>query len=181
MKIALSAGHHPANPGAVYNSLKEHNVAARWCAVIGRLLGDAGAEVHHVATGPLKNKVDEVKFQGGMAGAFDLAVEIHFNACGDCGADGAETLYMPGSEKGRRAAEIIQREMAMAGARDRGVKEGWHKMEVGGTPNYFLAKTPCPAVIVEPAFLDGEFPMDQAEEEALCAAVAAGIVEACRD
>ena len=39
-------------------------------------------------------------------------------------------------------------------AKNRGAKEGWYRMDPNNGPDAFLAKTKCPAIIVEPFFLD---------------------------
>jgi hypothetical protein len=125
-------------------------------------LADRRVDVFLAPTGGLRNKVRAIN-----AEHCDLAIEIHFNACGNCGASGCETLYFPGSTKGKAAAEIMQQALVDAmGNRDRGVKEGWYKMDRPGVvdwygdedgdemPDYFLKATNCAALILEPEFIE---------------------------
>lgn len=181
-KIALSAGHNPKARGACHDDVCEHEVAAAWVSFIAQELpGDI--EVVFVPTGSLPQKVKAIN-----DAKCDLAIEVHFNACGGCGAEGCETLYYPGSASGRDAAYYLQAAMAGTGVRNRGVKEGWYRMDRPGVkdydgdkdgdeaPDYFLKATNCTALIVEPEFIDNydrfskiQLPMSRA--------IARGIVE----
>lgn len=144
-RIALGPGHSPPDFGACYRGLREHIEAVKVFVGLDRLLRD-GNMGHAVLElfGPLSAKVEEVN-----AWRPDIALELHFNAVApsDGGeARGAETLYFPGSEKGKALAERIQRALvSVCNLRDRGVKPR--------EDLYFLAKTACPAVIVEPLFI----------------------------
>lgn len=89
-----------------------------------------------------------------------LAAELHFNAGGTSATQGCETLYCPGSTKGLRAAQAFQKaylrtEERCNGVRtsDRGVKEGWYRMQKNGSIDYFLRATAMPAIILEPEFI----------------------------
>lgn len=99
-----------------------------------------------------------------------MAAEIHFNSAinanGKHVGSGCETLYYPGSAKGKIIAEEIQKAMRWSlGNKDRGIKEGWYRQDHPGrvdyhgdvegdeTILYFLEKTRCPAVIIEPEFI----------------------------
>ena len=182
MKIALSAGHWPRARGACSGEICEHEQAAYWCAKVAQAL-PSYVQVYHVPTGPLADKVADIN-----AAKCDFAIEIHFNACGGCGASGAETLYYPGSAEGKRAAEYLQRAMAGCGVRDRGVKEGWHRMDYPGRvdydgdvdgdekPDYFLRATNCTALILEPEFIENHHRFEELRPD-MCRAIAAGIVE----
>jgi len=166
-RIALSAGHWPQARGACSGGICEHEQAAHWCALIAQHLQDT-IEVFHVPTGPLPEKVANINAKN-----CDLAVELHFNACGGCGAEGAETLYYPGSSKGKAAAGYLQRAMVKCGVRSRGIKEGWYKQDYPGRvdyhgdidgdehPDYFLKATNCTALVLEPEFIDNHWKFDQ--------------------
>lgn len=167
MRVALSAGHWPQARGACAEGRCEHEEAAYWCSKIAQALPST-IEVFHVPTGPLRDKVEDVN-----AAHCDLAIEIHFNACGGCGAEGAETLYHPGSGSGKEAATYIQQAMAGCGVRSRGIKEGWYKMDYPGVVDfdgdvegdervdYFLQATNCTAVIIEPEFIENHHRFDR--------------------
>lgn len=158
MKIALSAGHYPDRQGAYYKGISEYLAMSR---LVLELLFTS-SDFRMVPTGTLPEKVKYIN-----SGSFDAAVELHLNACGGCGAKGCETLYYPGSSTGRAMAEWVQSVLPeKLGTRDRGAKEGWYRMDRPGvvdyygdkdgdeTPDYFLAKTAMPAIIMEPMFIE---------------------------
>jgi N-acetylmuramoyl-L-alanine amidase len=69
----------------------------------------------------------------------------------------------------------------LTGERDRGVKEGWYKMDQANGPDYFLSATKCPSVIVEGYFLDqladrGYYAGSPGYYQKLAFAVASGII-----
>ena len=66
---------------------------------------------------------------------------------------GSETLYYPGSDKGKALAEACQSALEELFPPNRGAKEGYYRMDPARGPDFFLAKTKCPAVIVEPEFV----------------------------
>jgi len=170
VKVALSAGHWPGARGACCDGLCEHEEAAYWCSKIAQYLPDT-IEVYHVPTGPLKDKVADINAQ-----YCDLAVEVHFNACGGCGASGTETLYCPGSVSGLEAARYVQAAMVTCGTRDRGTKEGWYKMDRANGADYFLRATNCTALILEPEFIEQHAKFD-ALRPVMTAAIARGICD----
>lgn len=161
--ILLGAGHYPESPGACFPSSNrdwcEHEEANRWVNAIAihlRLL----ESVIVYPTGPLGNKVAYINDRKA-----DLAVEIHFNSDPSGKGHGSETLYCPGSAKGRVIANIVQKTLGSMLGPNRGVKEGWYRQDQPGhedypgdvegdeKPDYFLIKTSCPALIIEPAFI----------------------------
>lgn len=178
MRIAISAGHHPAAPGAAYEGFIEHREALVWQREVVRLLGADGVAV---PPGVLRSKVAWIN-----AHRPALAVEIHFNDAwidrnGDGNRDhdenpgrGSETLHYPGSRAGLRLAQAIQAELAQVFPPDRGAKEGWYRMNPAFGPDYFLARTRCPAVIVEPDFVVNRDRLWD-NQAAGCAAIARGI------
>ena len=149
--IFVSAGHYPSKPGASYERFVEHDEAMIWASL---LVHDIGRDAVLVPTGILKDKVafiNERTLEG------DIALEIHFNAAlnkeGVNVGRGSETLYYPGSEAGKSLAELCQKVLAVFFPPDRGAKEGWYRMNPNNGPDFFLAKTKCPAVILEPEFV----------------------------
>jgi N-acetylmuramoyl-L-alanine amidase len=160
MRVAISAGHHPEAPGAAKNQLTEYHETAIIAGMLVNALGHVGIKAYLIGTGPLQKKVAEIN-----AGRFDSGVEIHLNGGG---GDGCETLFCPGSVIGRSFATGIQSALvARMPAKDRGVKDGWYRMDRPGVVDYpgdvdgdekhdyILAETNCPFVIVEPFFIDG--------------------------
>lgn len=171
MMILVSAGHHPYRKGASYKNWYEYDEAKIWASLISNKLGQYGMVV---PPGLLPEKVDFVNSQSP-----DLAVEIHFNAAMKDGVnvgEGSETLYCPGSMKGRRAAAIVQESVSQIFRPNRGTKEGWYKMDRNKGPDYFLAKTRCPALIVEPEFIQHKEKI-QDNRDAACAAIAQALTD----
>jgi len=159
--IAISAGHYPERPGACFEDFCEHGEAMQWALTIMRHMKGEG---FYVPTGHLKNKVLAINNRN-----IYFAVEIHFNSFKvwkDANHDGivtddelmnagegCETLYYPGSEKGAFIANELQSAIAPALFRDRGIKPGYYRMNPKNGPDFFLAKTKCPAIILEPEFI----------------------------
>jgi len=148
--IFISAGHYPSAPGAKYERFIEHDEAVVWADNIVELLDGS----IRVPTGVLRTKVDFIN-ERILNG--DVAIEIHFNAALDGEGNnigrGCESLYYPGSEKGEALAEMCQSVLMKVYPPDRGVKEGWYRMDPSRGADFFLAKTRCVAVIIEPEFV----------------------------
>lgn len=149
--ILLSSGHYPAKPGSCYQGFCEHDEANRWVDVIYGELGFMNAL--RVPTGRLSKKVDFINAHNPT-----IAIEIHFNSLvskdGVNVGDGSLTLYYPGSEKGKVLAMVLQDAIEpIFGKHWQGVMEGYYKMSKDNGPDYFLAKTKCPSVILEPSFI----------------------------
>ena len=173
IRVAVSAGHYPDSVGACHEGFCEYPETEIWQGLLACALAAKGIEVYKVDPTGLGKKVSSLNAQNCA-----LAIEIHFNACGGCGASGAETLYYPGSVKGKHAAELVQvRLCAAMGNRDRGVKEGWYQMNPAKGPDYFLRTTNCTALIVEPEFVDHPDKIKSKRAPA-CNAMAEGIVDA---
>ena len=152
--IFISAGHYPSAPGAKWDRFIEHDEAMIWATELVTELSELGKDSLLVPTGVLKDKVafiNERSING------DIALEVHFNAARDSNNNpvgkGSETLYYPGSEKGKALAETVQAVLADCYPPSRGVKEGWYRMDPAKGPDFFLAKTKCVSVIIEPEFV----------------------------
>ena len=186
--IALSAGHYSEKPGACWpadsHTWCEHDLAVHWVAQVA-LLVRQGVEVQIVPSGWLG---DKVRFINGLADC-KLAFEVHFNSSTSAKARGSETLYAPGSGKGRRAAKTVQGFLARVFPPDRGAKEGWYRQDLPGhvdyagdvegdeRKDYFLAKTVPVALIVEPEFIFNRVTLEKLELSG-CRALAEGILAA---
>lgn len=151
--IFISAGHYPSRPGACYEDFCEHGEAVRWVNDIAGLL-DMSCVI--VPVGTLKEKVGYINSYD-TGGGSSICVEIHFNSAKKDGkhiGKGAECLYMPESQRGGYIASELQAALVTDELfRDRGIKEGWYKMNRRNGPDYFLSKTKYPAVIIEPEFI----------------------------
>jgi len=183
--VLISAGHYPGKPGAVFGDLVEHTEAMLWRdGIIRALVGHVS--VAPVPVGVLREKVAFINLV-----APKLAVEIHFNdAWVDRNADGeiqddehvgrgSESLYMPGSADGKLAATILQDRLSVIFPPNRGAKEGWYRMDPKYGPDFFLARTICPAVIIEPEFV-GNAEAIRNNRSAGCSAIASGIIDTIR-
>lgn len=148
--IFVSAGHYPSAPGARWKRFVEHDEAAMWSQLIAQQI--PGGML--VPTGVLRDKVDFINSRI-MNG--DIAIEVHFNAARDKNNNpigkGCESLYYPGSDRGKLLAEACQEAMAPLFPPNRGAKEGWYRMDPNRGPDFFLSRTKCTAVIVEPEFV----------------------------
>jgi len=145
--IYLSAGHHEEKPGACFNGFCEHDEAKIWCEFIAHNMGSDNALI--IPDGKLKEKVDFINHRKPLA-----AIEVHFNSMlTGTNANGCETLHYPGSEPGLKLATALQLAVVQTGIRDRGTKEGYYRMNKTNGVDFFLAKTKCPAIIIEPEFI----------------------------
>lgn len=173
IRVAVSPGHNAGAVGACHEGFCEYPETVIWQGLLACALLAKGIEVFKVDPDGLKEKVASIN-----AMTCHMAIEIHFNACGGCGASGAETLYYPGSAKGKEAAQLVQARLCAAmGNKDRGVKEGYYQMNPDNKPDYFLRATNCTALIVEPEFVEHPDKI-QAKRAQACEAMAEGIVDA---
>lgn len=187
-RVALSIAHCPADQGAKACGTTEHIESGIWTGLVQQFLEEKGVEVFVVPVGGLTKKVRAVN-EANCA----LAVEIHFNSSVSKAAKGCETLFCPGSTKGAKAADIVQRHLVVAMCNpDRGIKEGWYRMDKPGVVDYlgdvdgdesldyFLKATNCPAIIVEPEFIHRmDVIADKRGEGAM--AITDGIIEALKE
>lgn len=161
--IVLSAGHYPQDKGAVFESRNEHDEALKWLEHIVLTLRKTH-DVMVVPTGPLPAKVTWINALHHEL-KVSIAVELHFNSDPLRRGIGCETLYCPGSVKGRAAASILQDGLATVFPPNRGIKEGWYRQDRPGhvdyandidgdeKVDYFLKATNMTALIVEPLFM----------------------------
>jgi len=184
--ILVSSGHNKNAQGASYKDVTEFILAEKWADLIVELLGTNSIRVPN---GRLK---DKVIFINNASQKGDIAIEIHFNSYkkwkdldGDGIIDagemialgrGSETLYMPNSSSGMRAARIVQDNLGHLMQPDRGIKEGWYQMNPAKGADYFLRKTNCTALIIEPEFIDNLEEINQ-NMSAACHVIAAALLE----
>lgn len=184
--IFISAGHHEQSRGAKFNNLTEFALATIWVKKLVELLNE---KCFRVPGGRLQDKVD---FINNWADKDSLAVEIHFNSAKmwkDLNRDGiidddemvhvgrgSETLYYPGSTKGKSAALTVQDSLGNIMKPNRGAKEGWYRMNPENGPDFFLKKTNCTALIIEPEFIDNTEALRDNFDEA-CYAIASSLLE----
>jgi len=180
--IFISAGHYPSRPGAGHNNFYEHDEAVLWSRdIFDALFNLADTDepiAFEVPTGVLKDKVSYINHR---AVANSIAVEIHFNAAVDAAGNnigrGCESLYFPGSETGKEVATRLNDALAVDFAPNRGVKEGWYRMDKRRGADFFLEKTSCPAVILEPEFIQHREKI-QLHRQATCERLAEALIKA---
>ena len=158
--ILVSAGHHKKAQGARWGEFTEWKQATLWRDLIVRYLGDIGVAVPSTL---LRDKVEFINANQAVC-----AIEIHFNSAkvdGHHVGRGCETLHYPGSTLGIELAKATHRAVSRHFFPNRGIKEGWYRMDRPGkvgyhgdvdgdeTIDYFLKATHCPAVILEPDFI----------------------------
>jgi N-acetylmuramoyl-L-alanine amidase len=105
----------------------------------------------------------------------NLAISLHCNAFNGK-ASGSEVLYFKGSAMGNCLASLMLKQIHKAlGLRNRGIKE--RSLEQRG--GYFLGKTKCWAILLEPFFIDNVSDLNRADEqyEDLIKALSSGIRE----
>ena len=153
MRAFISAGHWPPKPGVCHEGFCEYDEAIKWVEIIKDELQDLAVVVE---TGTVTNKAN---FVNSRCTPKDVFLEIHFNSAEMAyhrKIEGAETLYYPGSDRGKILAERIQDAMLLAdpdGLKDRGTKEGWYQQNKDKGSIYILRKTKCTALIIEPEFI----------------------------
>ena len=187
--ILLSAGHYPESPGACFFEWCEHEEATKWVNIIAHFLREQ-THVNVVPTGKLPAKVRYINEY--PLEKVSLAVEIHFNSDFSHAGKGFETLYCPASKKGKQAAQIVNDALIGIFEKNRGIKEGWYKMDRPGIedypgdvegdekPDYFLSATKPYALILEPEFIHNRSSIET-NRDAACKALAGGILKAVED
>jgi hypothetical protein len=181
----ISAGHHPYAKGATYGDFTEFDEACIWQRKLCEYLGSRAVAVPH---GKLWEKVHFINNQPDV----ECAVEIHFNSAqqltnpnwSEDGEEpvykhvgrGCETLIYPGSTVGRALGEAVQRKLSIIYEPNRGVKDGWYRMDQSNGPDFFLAKTRCTAIIVEPEFVQNAAKIQEARD-AGCTMIADALLD----
>jgi hypothetical protein len=186
IRVALSAGHNPNAKGASNGEgFNEYDEASKWITELAGLFAATNRiEIILVPTGSLTSKINFINEQARLK----LAIEIHFNSCASTRVKGSETLFCPGSRRGRTAANIIQRAIASIMPPNRGTKEGWYRMDRPGVNDYvgdidgdesidaFLVRTKCTALILEPEFIQNKSVIE-ANRDICCDVIRDAIVE----
>jgi len=192
--IILSAGHDPVAKGAEYNGFNEFDEATLWVETIRRLIADSFlypcSVAPHSRSGNTQSAnavlIEKVKWMNQQADV-KLIVEVHFNSDESKRQRGSETLYCPGSSKGKKAAELVQAELGGLFPPSRGAKEGWYRMDKPGHVDYpgdvdgdekvdYLLRAVKPvALILEPEFIYNRETIES-KRDAACAKLASACV-----
>ncbi|HXY73015.1 MAG TPA: peptidoglycan-binding protein [Actinomycetota bacterium] len=148
-RIAVDAGHGPAEPGAIGpGGLREADVAFVLASRTAELLAARDAEPFLVRAGD-SDPDDATRARIANAGGAEVLVSFHLNSHTDPLAEGSSVFYCGRgdwvSPAGQRLAELIQE----------GLVEGVHLKDGRTHPKWFpiLRETRMPAVQVEPCFV----------------------------
>jgi N-acetylmuramoyl-L-alanine amidase len=147
MRIALIIGHKKASPGACNNNagiceFEFNEKLAHDIASTGEF-----EDLHIVYRRTYSQLPQDVNTLNP-----DVAVSLHCNAFNEK-ATGSEVLFYHSSTKGKKIADVFQRNIVGAlGLTDRGIKPKGAE-DRGG---YILRYTYAPCIIVEPFFIDND-------------------------
>ena len=144
--IAISAGHHPISPGNRYKNTTEHAEAVIWAAYIADYLDEFGVQV------PACTTKGRLEYLNTLGNNLTLAVEIHFDEPNDNNI--ARILYAPGNDKAIKAAIIIQEALISSLGCDCKAEEGWYKGDINRGVDFFIRRSPVPALIIVPGAID---------------------------
>ena len=172
MLFIITPGHYEGSPGACHDGFCEYPETEKWADLLIECLLGMGQRAVKVGAISLSKKINMVN---GVChhNPDALLVSIHFNSyAGKKKINGSETLYCPGSKKGKALAEYVQPRLAeVMRNKDRGVKEGWYRMDKANGPDAILAQTRCPSIIIEPEFVQSHKNIVEKREKAcLCLA-----------
>ena len=157
MRIGLVVGHTPGKDRGAYSEALQSTEFDYWLPIVRAVsdeLSDSGVfcivAIHDEKLGYYDRQKKMANHLNPMS--LDLVIEFHFNAASPL-ANGTETLYWFGSEKGKRIAGFmsywisLRKETKMRG--DHGAKALVNKNDRG---YWFTYLQKSPAVIFEPFF-----------------------------
>jgi N-acetylmuramoyl-L-alanine amidase len=144
MLVVLDPGHGGRDPGAIGpTGLREKDVNLKIALYASQWLRNSNVDVLMTRTEDVDVSLADRCAIANRAGA-DCFVSVHCNAFQDPNVRGTEVYYYYGSQRGRRLAESLLKEVVALGFRNRGVKEAGF---------YVLKNTAMPAALVEVAFI----------------------------
>ncbi|MGL4450734.1 MAG: N-acetylmuramoyl-L-alanine amidase [Sarcina sp.] len=150
-KVFIGVGHGGVDPGAVGNGLKESDInlgIALECEKVLKANGvDAKCSRYKEENDDLAEEIRECK-------AFnpDLAIDVHTNSASAQNGDGWEAIHHYGGGQGKVLAQNIEKEVLAIGQNSRGLKT---KKNSSGSDYFgFIRQIPCPAIILECAFIN---------------------------
>ena len=150
MKVAVVIGHHLRSKGAYSKHLK----VSEWDfynKVVGLMRTCPDVYRHNTLipgyASRIKNTASQLNKQN-----YDLVISLHFNAAGDAGANGCETLYYFSSKAGRDYAKAFSdkvNEWTNIKVRNGGLKALANKNDRGFAMVYYPK---APTILIEPFF-----------------------------
>lgn len=141
-KVFLSAGHGGNDPGAVAYGMKEKDINLNIMLACNEVLIRHGITTVLSRTKDENDPVSQEVVEANASGA-NIAASFHTNAGG---GDGSESLYYSNSSKGKKLAELCEKQVKAIGQNSRGIKKRDNL--------HFLKATKMPAVLCECAFID---------------------------
>lgn len=179
--VILCGGHHFDAAGATDGEGNSEFPETRiWADTILRNLHELNVSVCVIGSAPIRNKLPTVNAKVQHSELDCIFVEVHFNSSSSTKKpSGFETLYCPNSVKGKELASVVQEAMStvMTGT-DRGVKEGYYQLDPNKGIDAMLEKTACPAIIIEPEFVQ-HFDKITELREPCCKAIAEALAAYC--
>lgn len=143
--VVIDPGHGGRDPGATADGINEKDLNLRIAARLYILLKNLGFKVKMTRSDDRYLSLeDRVKIANDVNA--DIFISIHCNAASSYKANGIESLYYPGSDKGKILAKEIQNTIIdKLNRTDRGIKT---------RPDLFVLKyTSMPTVLVECGFI----------------------------
>lgn len=143
--IVLDPGHGGRDPGAVFKGIKEKDLNLKIAARLYLLLK---SQVRKVKMTRTNDRYLSLKKRVKVANKYkaNIFISIHCNAAASKKVNGIETLYYPGSIKGKSLAKEIQLSLIeKLKRRDREIKER--------ADLFVLKYTIMPAVLIECGFM----------------------------
>lgn len=169
MIVCIDAGHGGKDPGAVAEEVQEKDINLAIAQILVPILIGTG---HKILFSRCNDEFVELYNRAeyaNSAGA-DIFVSIHNNAADNPSAQGAETLFYPGSDQGEKLARFVQDELVKKLQRpDRGIKPR-RNLAV-------LKYTAMPAILVECGFLTNSTERKLLQDSGFQQLAAEGIAE----
>lgn len=158
--VVVDAGHGGADPGKVgVNDAKEKDINLTIAKKVVKLLEKKKVNVvmtrtddSMLAKSDAQNKkAEDMKARVEIIDKElpDLVVSIHQNSYHEENVSGAQVFYYSHSEKGKEAAEIMQKALLA-------VDEDNHRQAKANDTYYLLKRTESPTIIVECGFLSNQ-------------------------
>jgi len=167
-KVVIDPGHGGKDPGSTAFGLVEKDLTLDIAKRIEKLLIGKGLAVELTRR---DDRFIELADRAALAGKSpdSILLSLHFNAHGDRSISGTETLYWPGSEKGRELASYIQSELGRRlVTRNRGFRP--ERLKV-------LELAPVTGVLVECGFISNRWESQRCGAEWFRQIVAEEIVQ----
>lgn len=164
MKILIDPGHGGDDPGAVDGKVTEKDIVFSIALQLKEELeqnadvlltryGDYDLPAKH-ATCPTIDRPASCLIANGWGAS--LLISLHCNSSNNRAATGTETFYWNNSQKGKRLAEIVHKNIVNClKLKDRGVKSDidWKKSRGFSRGPYILEQTKMPAILIELGFI----------------------------